>query len=230
MLNDNLYEQALALYKSLFVTFDRIDMEGCLSTELGTIPKNWSVKTLAEVTMNIRTRVHDRDCKVLSAVNGGYLQPSEEYFTKQVFSKDISNYILVEENDFAYNPARVNIGSIGINNLGFIGCVSPVYVVFRTEPEYHYFWDFFIKSTRFKEEVKARASGSVRQAMNYSDFGLIKILYPPIEVIRQFNTEYSKLLAMINHNKAENNSLAQIRDTLLPRLLQGEISLDDVEF
>lgn len=219
----------MALFRAYFVDFERIDMKDYFTSELGTLPAGWSIQELAQVTTNIRTRVRNRDCKVLSAVNGGYLQASEEYFTKQVFSKDISNYIVVEENDFAYNPARVNIGSIGLNNLGYVGCVSPVYVVFRVESEYQYFMDFFIKSNRFKEEVKVRASGSVRQAMNYTDFALIKIAYPPLEVVRRFNSEYVVLLNMINQNEKENQQLTTIRDTLLPRLMSGEIDVSNVE-
>ena len=227
-INDNLYQQALALYRSLFVDFERIPAAERVASELGDIPVGWGIKTLSEVTTNIRTRVREHSYKVLSALNSGCLQSSEEYFTKQVFSKDISNYIVVDKNDFAYNPARVNIGSIGLNTLGYIGCVSPVYVVFRTEPEYHYFMDFFIKSARFKEEVRVRASGSVRQSMNYTDFGLIKIAYPPLAIVRQFNAEYEIIVKCINRNLEENVALASIRDSLIPKLLAGEIDLSSV--
>ena len=75
--------------------------------------------------------------------------------------KNISNYIIVEPFDFAYNPARINIGSIGMNTFGFTGCVSPVYVVVRPEPEYHFFLDFFVKSKRFLEEVKTLVKSSL---------------------------------------------------------------------
>lgn len=228
-INDNLKQQALALYRSLFVDFDRVSSNDRVPSELGDIPYGWNIKTLAEVTTNIRTRVHNHSYKVLSALNSGCLQPSEEYFTKQVFSKDISNYIVVKENEFAYNPARVNIGSIGLNTLGYIGCVSPVYVVFRAESEYHYFMDFFIKSARFKEEVRIRSSGSVRQTMNYADFGLIKIVYPPLSAIRQFNEEYEIITKCINHNLEENAVLEQIRDSLIPKLMSGEIDISDIQ-
>ena len=184
---------------------------------------------MSEVTTSIRTKVHDNNYKVFSAINTGELQPSEEYFTKQVFSKNISNYIVVEPFDFAYNPARVNIGSIGMNVFGYTGCVSPVYVVVRPEPEYHYFLDFFIKSKRFSEEVKTRASGSVRQSLNYADFGQIKVVYPPINVIRQFNCEYETRLKAMKQYEDESERLVSIRDTLLPQLMSGEIDVSDIQ-
>ena len=228
-INDNLQQQAQAIYHSLFVSFDGISANQLYETELGLIPANWTVKPLSEVATSIRARVKENDYKVLSAINTGQLQLSEEYFNKQVFSKNISNYIVVEPYDFAYNPARINIGSIGMNNFGFTGCVSPVYVVVRTEPNYHYFLDFFIKSKRFSEEVKTRSSGSVRQSLSYADFGQIKIAYPPAEVVEQFNREYVVRLKIIEHLKAENEKLASLRDTLLPKLMSGEIDVSSIQ-
>lgn len=148
-INDNLEKQVEAIYQSLFVYFNDIPENQFKISELGPIPIGWKVKHLSEVTTSIRTKVKHNNYKVLSAINTGQLQLSEEYFTKQVFSKNLSNYIAVEPFDFAYNPARINIGSIGMNTFSFTGCVSPVYVVVRAEPEYYYFLNFFIKSKRF---------------------------------------------------------------------------------
>ena len=228
-INNNLYEQAKALYRSLFIDYDSCDKSKYYTSELGQIPIGWEVKELRSVTQNIRTKVKDGSYKVLSALNTGILQPSEEYFTKQVYSKDISNYIVVSEHDFAYNPARINIGSIGINNLGYTGCVSPVYVVVRAEKGYHNFLDFFIKSPRFTNEVKSRASGSVRQSLNYDDFGLIKVIYPPKHIVESFNHQYNDILSLINHFKNETKILTGLRDSLLPKLISGEIDVTDFD-
>ena len=84
----------------------------------------------------------------------------------QVFSESIAKYKVVEIGDFAYNPARVNIGSIGRNEYGFRGCVSPVYVVFSCKDGYAYFFDLLRKTEKFQTEVKARAIGGVRQSLN----------------------------------------------------------------
>ena len=228
-INDNLQQQAQAIYHSLFVSFDGTSANQLYKTELGLIPTGWTVKPLSKVTTSIRTKVKENDYKVLSAINTGQLQLSEEYFNKQVFSKNISNYIVVEPYDFAYNPARINIGSIGMNNFDFTGCVSPVYVVVRAEPNYHYFLNFFVKTKRFSEEVKTRSSGSVRQSLSYADFGQIKIAYPPAEVVEQFNREYVVRLKIIEHLKAENEKLASLRDTLLPKLMSGEIDVSSIQ-
>lgn len=228
--NRNLEEQIVTIYRSWFLSFEHFT-DTLEDGELGRQPIGWKVVPLKEVTENIRDRVKGNvdSVKVLSAINTGKLILSEEYFTKQVFSKDISKYILVEENDFAYNPARVNIGSIGINDLGIRGCVSPVYVVVRTEKGYENFLRYFLCTDRFKTEVITRASGSVRQAMNYTDFGLIKVIYPPKDVVKEFNDMISPLQIAIKHNEIQNANLAELRDSLLPKLMSGELDVSELD-
>ncbi len=224
--NDNLLKQARALYKSWFVDFEPFKNGEFEDSELGMIPRGWSVKQLGEITTQVNEKVKERvDVKVLSPITTGELVLSEEYFTKQVFSESISKYIVVKPTYFAYNPARVNIGSLGMNEYGFDGCVSPVYVVFRCEDDYQYFFDLFRRTETFKEEVKARAIGGVRQSLTYKDFSLIKVVYPPIDVIHSFNQVYSRILAKTKHNNVETTRLASIRDTLLPKLISGELKI-----
>ena len=158
--NHNLEEQAQALYKSWFVDFEPFKDEKFVESELGLIPEGWSVKELGDVTTEMREKVGQRnDVKVLSPVNSGKLVLSEEFFTKQVFSESIAKYLFVEPLDFAYNPARVNIGSIGYNTFDFSGCVSPVYVVFRCEEGYYTFFDLYRQTDAFKDEVLTRSIG-----------------------------------------------------------------------
>ena len=221
---ENLQCQAAALFSSWFERFEPFEVK--LDTSQETMaPIGWEYKSLGEVTTDIRTRVGNRDLPVLSAVNTGKLIYSEDYFSKQVFSKDISKYIVVEENDFAYNPARINIGSIGRNDLGLSGCVSPVYVVLRTKPEYMYYFDFFFKSARFNREVNLRSTGSVRQSLKYSDFSLIRTILPPKDVVEKFNSLYLPLLEPINVRARENDTLTSMRDLTLKRIMTGEMAL-----
>lgn len=231
-INENLEAQAQAIFKQWFVDFEFPDSEGkpyktnggkFIDSELGEIPLGWKVGTLGNFTTNERVRVGNNNYTVLSPVNSGELLLSEDIFNKQVYSKDISKYLIVEKDAFAYNPARVNIGSIGRNKFDFIGCVSPVYVVFKTENKYQNFFEEYIKTERFKTEVLSRAIGGVRQTLNYSDFSLITTIYPPEDIIILFNQFYNDKEEMIKQNKIENKTLSEIRDSLLPKLMSGEI-------
>ena len=228
-INDNLEQQAQALFKSWFVDFEPFKKGKFIDSEFGMIPEGWRVEELGNITNSITEKVGKRtDVKVLSPVNTGDLLLSEEYFTKQVYSKNLAKYIMVAPNDFSYNPARINIGSIGMNTFDFSGCVSPVYVVFRCEKEYHHFFNIFKATKNFKEEVNTRAIGGVRQTLSYKDFSLIKIVYPPKEVVEQFNKIYSHIMTLIKKNILENKRLHQTRDILLPKLMSGELKINDI--
>ena len=228
-INHNLEEQAQALYKSWFVDFEPFKDGKFVDSELGLIPAGWSVKSLGEVTKEIRDKVSARqDVKVLSPVTSGRLVLSEEFFTKQVFSESIAKYLLVKPGDFAYNPARVNIGSLGLNEYPFDGCVSPVYVVFRCESGYNHFFDLYRTTAPFKDEVLSRSSGGVRQTLAYKDFALIRIVYPPRVVIESFNSLYEGLIAVQKSNLKENEILSSQRDSLLPLLMSGQVLCVDL--
>ena len=224
--NGNLEQQAQALFKAWFVDFEPFKNGKFVDSELGRIPEGWKVIELGKVTTQEKEKVGIRsDVKVLSPVTTGKLMLSEEYFTKQVFSDSIAKYILVKPNSFAYNPARVNIGSMGRNSFMFDGCVSPVYVVFSCEKEYHYFFDMYRQLPSFKEEVIARSIGGVRQTLKYSDFALIRIVYPPQNIVLKFNDLYKRLLHAQDMYHTESENLTEIRDLLLPRLMSGEIKM-----
>ena len=210
-ISENLEQQVMALFKHYF---------GSSSQE-----KDFEIKELGSVTTNLRDRINDNNTPVFSAVNTGNLQRSDDYFSKQVYSKDISKYILVKIGDFAYNPARINIGSIGINDFDYNGCVSPVYVAFSVDKDYRSFFKYYFKSNTFKEETKLRASGSVRQSLNYSDFAKIQIKYPPRELAKKFEEFHTNIEQAKKKIKKENEVLVSIRDTLLPKLMNGEIEV-----
>lgn len=236
-IKDNLKKISEGLYKSWFIDFEFSDEESNLyksfggkmiESKLGKIPEGWKASTLGEITIRVNERAKSNDVVVLSAINTGELVKSDDFFKKQVYSKNTKNYIVVRKNEFAYNPARINIGSIGINNCDFVGCVSPVYVVFKAKQYYEMYINEFIKTSYFKKEVALRASGSVRQTLNYDDFSLIKLVYPPLKIINEFNSIYKSLYASINKIEENTETLVDLRETLLPKLIGGEINLDSI--
>lgn len=222
----NLEAQAQALFKHWFIDFAPFKDGKFVESELGMIPEGWRVGTFGDVVEQITDKVKDRkDIKVLSPINSGELVLSDEYFTKQVYSKSIEKYILVKPLDFAYNPARVNIGSIGMNEFDFDGCVSPVYVVFRCIPEYHFYIDMVRKGAYFKRNVNKLAIGGVRQTLRYEDLSRINLIIPPLSIIRDYNTFHYKIKESVKYLIQENLRLSSLRDTLLPKLMSGEIKV-----
>ena len=227
-INADLEEMAQAIFKNWFVDFEPFKDGKFVDSELGMIPEGWKVGTLGDITKNKSAKVKERnDVKVLSPVTTGELVLSEEYFTKQVFSSSIAKYKIVNKGDFAYNPARVNIGSLGRNEFDFDGCVSPVYVVFSVLDGYENYFDLFRKTDFFKDSVASLAIGGVRQSLSYDDLSLIETIIPSENIVEKFNNLYNQMKKTIKANKQENSRLSLLRDTLLPRLMSGELEVPE---
>jgi len=227
-INADLEEMAQAIFKNWFVDFEPFKDGKFVDSELGMIPEGWKVGTLRDITNNKTAKVKERnDVKVLSPVTSGELVLSEEYFTKQVFSSSIAKYKIVNKGDFAYNPARVNIGSIGRNEFDFDGCVSPVYVVFSVLDGYENYFDLFRKTDFFKDSVASLAIGGVRQSLSYDDLSLIETIIPSKNIVEKFNNLYNQMKKTIKANKLENSRLSLLRDTLLPLLISGELEVPE---
>lgn len=227
-INADLEEMAQAIFKNWFVDFEPFKNGKFVDSELGMIPEGWKVGTLGDITKNKSAKVKERnDVKVLSPVTTGELVLSEEYFTKQVFSSSIAKYKIVNKGDFAYNPARVNIGSLGRNEFDFDGCVSPVYVVFSVLDGYENYFDLFRKTDFFKDSVASLAIGGVRQSLSYDDLSSIEVIIPSENAVEEFNNLYNQMKKTIKANKLESSRLSLLRDTLLPRLMSGELEVPE---
>ena len=93
------------------------------------------------------------------------------------------HYKIVEKNDFAFNPARINVGSIARLTTFEKGIISPMYICFRTQenvaPEYI---DFFFESKHFYCEIQKRLEGSVRQCLSFEGLCNIPFSLPSLEM------------------------------------------------
>ena len=121
---------------------------------------------------------------VLSVSNRqGFIKQSDQFENRNVASEDTSNYKIVEQNDFAFNPARINVGSIARLTTFEKGIVSPMYICFRTQenvaPEYI---DYFFESKHFYCEIQKRLEGSVRQCLSFEGLCNIPLSLPSFEM------------------------------------------------
>lgn len=124
----------------------------------------------------------------------GFIQQSEQFENRSVASDDTSNYKIVERNSFAFNPARINVGSIARLATFDRGIVSPMYICFRTKdnlfPEY---LDYYFESKQFFTEIQKRLEGSVRQCLSFEELCNIPLSIPTIEVQQQTGKRLSTL-------------------------------------
>ena len=123
------------------------------------------------------------DLKVLSVSNRyGFVEQSEQFEDRTIASEDTSNYKIVALNDFAYNPARINVGSIARLKNFENGIVSPMYICFRCKgsvlPE---FLEPFFSTKYFSLEMGKRLEGSVRMCLSFEGLCNIPINIPSYE-------------------------------------------------
>ena len=136
---------------------------------------------------------------VLSVSNRqGFIKQSDQFENRNVASEDTSNYKIVEQNDFAFNPARINVGSIARLTTFERGIVSPMYICFRTKdilfPEY---LDYYFESKQFFTEIQKRLEGSVRQCLSFDGLCNIPLCVPAIEMQQQIGKRLSALVQEI---------------------------------
>ena len=136
---------------------------------------------------------------VLSVSNKqGFVKQSEQFEDRTVASEDTSNYKIVKRNNFAYNPARINVGSIARLTKFDVGIVSPMYVCFRTKasiiPEY---MEAFFTSQLFFCEMMKRLEGSVRLCLSYEGLCNIPVYIPDMNKQIAMGQNISLILSKI---------------------------------
>ena len=120
---------------------------------------------------------------VYSVTNSAGFVPSTEYFSKEVFSSELSGYKVVDSGAIAYNPSRINVGSVAVQDKCETAIVSPLYVVFKVDenvllPEYVC---RFLKSGPGQAQIAFRSSGTVRNNLKYDALCEMTIPLPSLE-------------------------------------------------
>ncbi len=151
---------------------------------------------IEEVTTRNKFNTYDN---VLSVSNKmGFIKQSEQFEDRTVASENKSNYKVVTEGCFAYNPARINVGSIALLSTYKIGIISPMYVCFKTKSSLDSeYLNFYFQSNVFYKELQQKLEGSVRQCLTYENMCEIRIPYVSIEEEKEIATVLKKFVTMI---------------------------------
>lgn len=185
----------------------------------------WKETTLGKILeQKIIKNKNNNITRVLSINNKkGFILP-EEQFSKEVASKNLNNYKIVEKNDFAYNPARVNVGSIAKLDKYDCGIVSPMYIVFRCKNIHLNYMKYWILTNYFNKKIKLLQQGSVRNVVDFKNLCSIKIHIPPtIEEQSAIASILSKCDEEIELLKKKLGLYRGQKKWLMEKLLSGEI-------
>lgn len=188
---------------------------------------------LKSLIRRVNLKVKDSPYKKEDLIVYGVTNKEGITITGNNSSEDLSNYIILKENQFAYNPYRINVGSLGLAPQGILGAVSPAYVVFETTSKlnalflYHY-----LKSQLGINLIKWYGDrGGVRSALRYADLEQIDI--PNLGANEQLNA-LEKLQALSEPIENLSNNLEKqleknnkLRESILHEAILGKLVPQD---
>ena len=165
-------------------------------------------KQLANFILEVSCRNSRNEIdRVLSVTNHSGFVLAESQFERRVASNNVSNYKIVKRGQYAYNPSRINVGSIARLNEWDCGILSPMYTVFELEEkimdsDYFLYW---LSSSEARQRVKRSAQGSVRETVSFDDLGAILIPIPVMCIQRD-------IVSILNTAQQEINLLKKLVD------------------
>lgn len=146
----------------------------------------WIEKKLGDITEIVNKRNKNNEKLPVYSINNklGFVPQNEQFegIDSDERGYDINLYKIINKNTFAYNPARINVGSIGYsNNLENI-IISSLYVCFKSKQEINDAFLFqYLKTDMFNKEVLKNVEGGVRDYLFYENFSRIRVNIPTLE-------------------------------------------------
>ena len=239
-INDNLEQQAQALFKSWFVDFEPFKDGEFVDSELGMIPKGWRVGNIGDYC-KIRSGYAfksswwtDNGVKIIKIRNiteSGTLDMSDcshvlsHNCEKAVDFKALTGDLIIamtgatigkfciipKHSEEYYINQRVGkffLGNKPLEKLPFIHCL--------------------LKMESISADIINKGQGSAQPNISGSDIESTRIIFPPENIIDSFNRLLKPYYEKLIHNTSNNSSIENLRDTLLPRLMSGELKINEI--
>ena len=217
-INHHLEQMAQAIFKSWFVDFEPFG---------GKMPNDWTIGKLSDVLKLIKNGINDKDKQKLPYVPIDIL-PMHSLSLNSYKSNDEakSSLITFKKNDILLGAMRVYFHRVCISP--FTGITRSTCFVLR--PFNKIYLEYCLLTCNLKSSIEYAQSTSKGSTMPYAvwENGLaeLKIPIPTEKVIKNFSKIVSPLIKTLQDSIYEIENLQNLRDTLLPKLLSGEISIN----
>lgn len=232
-INEQLEELAGALFKSWFVDFEPFKDGEFVDSELGMIPKGWKVFELQEL-VHIKRGGSPRPIQNFLAETGyNWLKISDATSTSSPFIYEIKECIKEEglsKTVFlkAGNLVLSNSATPGIPKfLGIDSCIHDGWLYFPKSSLSNEFLYLLFKYKR--NYLISQGNGSVFTNLKTDIVKMLQLAIPDDSIISSFDIVIKSIFENIKKNQQEIHHLITLRDTLLPKLMSGEIDVNEVE-
>lgn len=240
-INNNLEQQAVILFKKLFIEFDNTS-SNMIETRFGLISDTFKLLKTGELPLVVTDYVANGSFASLKANVTLYQEPNYAYFIRNTDLKSGTFEVFVDEHSYNFlSKSTLYGGEIIISNVGDVGSVflcpklnKPMtlgnnIIMLRPEQDnlqyYLYIWFKWLYGQSLIQGIKG---GSAQPKFNKTDFKNLPIFLPPDDLLEQFHKIVNPMFELINKNNAENKNLTSIRNSILPKLMSGKLEVSNI--
>jgi len=244
-INKTLEEMAMALYKHWFVDFGPFKDGEFVESELGLIPKGWEVKKFNDLIENIIDN-RGKTPPLSNEKTDFLLLETYQLSRKNLFPEVLKDSKAKYVSEDIYNTKKwfrkghpkfmdilfATVGN-GIPNWSLMYendgvCIAQNIVALRPKKEISsIFLRYSFESTKFLDQFDGYVITTAQPSIKLSDLNRINMLIPSNKVLDNWTELVSEYVENVYNNYKENQSLTQLRDTLLPKLISGDVRLKE---
>lgn len=240
-INKTLENMAQAIFKQWFVDFEFPNKDGepykssggeMIESELGMIPKGWEVVEIDSLCSHIKPGTNYQPKRIdngipflnVRNINKGHIDVTDvKYISKEDFENVHKSWV-PEENDVLIS----RIGTLGlvavIRKRDLPIAVHYNFINFKTKDVAFQFFYFTLKADFFQSQYHGIKKASVQEYVTLDEVKKLKLVIPTNrEIFKNFEKKFIDMYELINNKQEETESLIKIRDSLLPKLMSGEI-------
>jgi type I restriction enzyme S subunit len=245
---ETLEAMAQALFKSWFVDFDpvRAKAEGCdtglpseiaglfsdsfQESQIGEIPTAWRLGTLGEVAEHPRRGVNPTEIDSATAYIALEHMPKRSIALQRWGTAESveSNKFEFKKGEILFGKLRPYFHKVGVAPINGI-CSTDIVVVAPRGPGWFGFVLGHVSSDAFVEYTNAGSTGTRMPRTSWSEMARYSVALPPETISEVFTKLMEAWVERLHSSIHESRTLAAVRDTLLPKLLSGELRVKDAE-
>ncbi|SDH29541.1 restriction endonuclease subunit S [Winogradskyella thalassocola] len=229
--NKTLEDMAMALYKHWFVDFGLFQDGEFIDSELGLIPKGWAVKRLDEVAYKNSKTFDFKGKEEVVFVNTGDVQNGSFLHNNYSESEGLPGQAkkVIEPNDILYSeirPKNKRYAYVDFDSSDYV--VSTKFMIIRNNEKIHnrLLYRILTRQDTINEfQMIAESRSGTFPQITFDVIGHFPIVLPNLEIQNNFQSIVSPFEVQQANNLNEIKSLTKLRDTLLPKLISGDLRL-----